>query len=87
MNDSDNSDHSDNSELSDNAPRYAIQICASEEPLDKDDPKLKGIDAQSFRQNQYYKYYCFPSVSRDSVALHLTEVQQLVPDAWIIKLP
>ena len=87
VNDSDKSDNSDNSELSDNAPRYAIQICASEEPLDKDDPKLKGIDALSFRQNKYYKYYCYPSVSRDSVALHLTEVQQLVPDAWIIKLP
>lgn len=81
------SDNSLNNAVSDNTPRYAIQICASKEPLGKDDPKLKGIDALSFRQNKYYKYYCYPSASRDSVALHLPEVQQLVPDAWIIKLP
>lgn len=93
---SDNSDNSDNSaysensenaERSDNARRYAIQICASKEKLPKNDPKLKGIDAQYFKQNNFYKYYCYPSASRDSVAQHLPKVTQLVPDAWIIKLP
>ena len=70
-----------------NTPRYAIQICASKEPLAKDDPKLKGFEAQCFKQNNYYKYYCYPFVSRDSVALYLPEVKRVVPDAWIIKLP
>ncbi|MGN1240357.1 MAG: hypothetical protein ACI4TV_05740, partial [Paludibacteraceae bacterium] len=78
---------SENSEKLESTPRYAIQICASKEPLAKNDPKLKGLDAQYFQQNNYYKYYCFPSVSRDSVAQHLPAVKQLVPDAWIIKLP
>lgn len=77
----------ENPEKLENTPRYAIQICASKEPLAKDDPKLKGLEAQCFKQNNYYKYYCYPFVSRDSVALYLPEVKRVVPDAWIIKLP
>ena len=84
---SDNSAYSENAERSDNARRYAIQICASKEKLPKNDPKLKGIDAQYFKQNNYYKYYCYPSASRDSVALYLPEVKRVVSDAWIIRLP
>lgn len=84
---SEKSELSENSEQLESAPRYAIQICASKEPLAKNDPKLKGIDAQYFKQNNFYKYYCYPSASRDSVALYLPEVKRLVPDAWIIRLP
>ena len=78
---------SEKSEFLESAPRYAIQICASKEPLAKNDPKLKGIDAQYFKQNNFYKYYCYPSPSRDSVALYLPEVKRVVSDAWIIRLP
>ena len=81
------SELSENPKKLENTPRYAIQICASKEPLAKDDPKLKGFEAQCFKQNNYYKYYCYPFVSRDSVALYLPEVKRVVPDAWIIKLP
>ncbi|MGN0234807.1 MAG: N-acetylmuramoyl-L-alanine amidase [Paludibacteraceae bacterium] len=78
---------SGNSDTSENVLRYAIQICASKEKLANDDPKLKGIAARYFFQNNYYKYYCCPSANRDSVALHLPEVKKEIPDAWIIRLP
>lgn len=80
-------DQSDNNVVSKDTPRYAIQIYASKEKLPKNDPKLKGIDAQYYKQNHYYKYYCYPSASRDSVAQHLPTVKKDIPDAWIIQLP
>ena len=67
--------------------RFAIQICATKEKLKNNDPKLKGYKAQYFRQNGYYKYYCYPSNERESVQKHLSEIQKQFPDAWIVTLP
>lgn len=63
---------------------YAIQICASRELLDLNDPRFKQVECDYIRMGEWYKYYTSPSTSRSKVEKKLQELKKLFPDCWII---
>lgn len=63
---------------------YAIQICASQKPLEKTSPLFKGLKCNSIRVGGWYKYYTAENVDRKKVEAELQKVKTLFPDCWII---
>lgn len=64
---------------------YALQVCASREPLDANDPKLKGIVCESRKVGDWYKYYAIIDTDRNKVVAKQKELKQVFPDCWISK--
>ena len=65
---------------------YAIQVCASKEPLAPNDAKLKGLVCEYTQVGEWYKYYTAADTDRAKVAERLPEIKKLFPDCWIIKV-
>lgn len=63
---------------------YAVQICASKTPLEKNDPKLKGTKCEYLQLGEWYKYYTAADTDRSKVAEAQTELKTAFPDCWII---
>ena len=64
---------------------YAIQICASRTPLEPNDPKLKGLQCESRKVGDWYKYYAIVDADRNKVVEKQKEIKKLFPDCWITK--
>ena len=64
---------------------YAIQICASKEPLQPTDPQLKGFACDTIHAGRWIKYYTAADTDRAKVAERLPELRKSFPDCWIIK--
>ena len=64
---------------------YAIQICASKNPMDPADPKLQGVVCDTIRVREWLKYYTEVDTDRAKVAEKLPEYKKKFPDCWIIK--
>ncbi len=63
---------------------YAVQICASKMPLEKNDPKLKGTDCEYLQLGEWYKYYTAANTDRSKVAEAQKKLKAAFPDCWII---
>jgi N-acetylmuramoyl-L-alanine amidase len=63
---------------------YAIQIFASQKPLEANAPQFKGYKCQYIRAGGYYKYYTAESTDRSKVEERLLQVKKSFPDCWII---
>ena len=64
---------------------YAVQICASREPLEPDDPRLQGIEYGCIKVGEWYKYYTAAHTDRAHVASSQQQLRPRYPDCWIIK--
>lgn len=64
---------------------YGVQICASRNPLNTSDPKLKGIKCECRKVGDWYKYYAIISTDRDKVGEKQKELKKLFPDCWVSK--
>ena len=64
---------------------YAIQVCASRTQLEPNDPKLKGLQCEYRKVDDWYKYYAIVDTDRAKVAEKLKEIKKLFPDCWITK--
>ena len=64
---------------------YAVQICASKEPLAPTDPRLKGIEYDYIKVGEWYKYYTAAHTDRAHVASSQQQLKPRYPDCWIIK--
>lgn len=63
---------------------YAIQILASQKPLEANAPQFKGYKCQYIRAGGYYKYYTAENTDRTKVQEKLQQVKKSFPDCWII---
>lgn len=63
---------------------YAIQIFASQKPLEANAPQFKGYKCQYIRAGGYYKYYTAENTDRTKVQEKLQQVKKSFPDCWII---
>ena len=63
---------------------YAIQILASQKPLEANAPQFKGYKCQYIRAGGYYKYYTAENTDRTKVEEKLQQVKKSFPDCWII---
>lgn len=63
---------------------YAIQILASKQKLDANDPRFKQIECDYVRVGEWYKYYTAASTSRSKVEKKMQEIKRIFPDCWII---
>ena len=63
---------------------YAIQIFASQKPLEANAPQFKGYKCQYIRAGGYYKYYTAEDTDRSKVEERLQQVKKSFPDCWII---
>ena len=63
---------------------YAIQIFASQKPLEANAPQFKGYKCQYIRAGGYYKYYTAENTDRSKVEEKLLQVKKSFPDCWII---
>lgn len=63
---------------------YAIQIFASQKPLEANAPQFKGYKCQYIRAGGYYKYYTAENTDRSKVEERLLQVKKSFPDCWII---
>ena len=64
---------------------YAVQICASRNPLSPDDPKLKGQKCETMQIGEWHKYYTAADTDRNKVVEAQKELKKLFPDCWIIQ--
>ena len=65
---------------------YAVQICASRTPLEKNDPKLKGQICEYIQAGEWYKYYTAANPDRNKVVEAQKLLKSLFPDCWIIEI-
>ena len=63
---------------------YAVQICASKTPLEKNDPKLKGTECEYLQLGEWYKYYTAANTDRKKVEEAQKKLKAAFPDCWII---
>ncbi len=63
---------------------YAIQIFASQKPLEANAPQFKGYKCQYIRAGGYYKYYTAENTDKTKVEEKLQQVKKSFPDCWII---
>lgn len=63
---------------------YAIQIFASQKPLETNAPQFKGYKCQYIRAGGYYKYYTAENTDKTKVEEKLQQVKKSFPDCWII---
>lgn len=64
---------------------YKIQILASEQRLNENNPRFKGLKPiKTFRENNLYKYTYGESSDRAEMEEMLAEVKKSIPDAFII---
>ena len=63
---------------------YAVQICASREPLAANDERLKGQKCDYIRAGEWYKYYTAAHVDRNKTEAAQKKLRKLFPDCWII---
>lgn len=63
---------------------YAIQIFASQKPLEANAPQFKGYKCQYIRAGGYYKYYTAENTDKAKVEEKLQQVKKSFPDCWII---
>ena len=63
---------------------YAVQICASKAPLEKNDPKLKGTECEYLQLGEWYKYYTAANTDRKKVEEAQKKLKAAFPDCWII---
>ena len=63
---------------------YAIQILASQKPLEANAPQFKGYKCQYIRAGGYYKYYTAENTDRTKVEEKLQQIKKSFPDCWII---
>jgi len=64
---------------------YGVQICASRNPLDTNDPKLKGVICECRKVGDWYKYYAIIDTDRAKVGEKQKELKKLFPDCWVSK--
>ena len=64
---------------------YGVQICASRNPLDTNDPKLKGVICECRKVGDWYKYYAIIDTDRAKVGEKQKELKKLLPDCWVSK--
>ena len=64
---------------------YGVQICASRNPLDTNDPKLKGVVCECRKVGDWYKYYAIIDTDRTKVGEKQKELKKLFPDCWVSK--
>ena len=64
---------------------YGVQICASRNPLDTNDPKLKGVICKCRKVGDWYKYYAIIDTDRAKVGEKQKELKKLFPDCWVSK--
>jgi N-acetylmuramoyl-L-alanine amidase len=64
---------------------YGVQICASRNPLDTNDPKLKGVVCECRKVGDWYKYYAIIDTDRAKVGEKQKELKKLFPDCWVSK--
>lgn len=64
---------------------YAVQICASRTPIQANDPRLKGYQADCVQIGDWYKYYVGASTVREEAAAKQKELKATFPDCWVIK--
>ena len=64
---------------------YGVQICASRNPLNTSDPKLKGVKCECRKVGDWYKYYAIISTDREKVGEKQKELKKLFPDCWVSK--
>ena len=63
---------------------YAVQICASKKPLEKNDPKLKGTECEYLQLGEWYKYYTAANTDRKKAEEAQKKLKAAFPDCWII---
>ena len=63
---------------------YAVQICASKAPLEKNDPKLKGTECEYLQLGEWYKYYTAANTDRKKAEEAQKKLKAAFPDCWII---
>ena len=63
---------------------YAVQICASKMPLEKNDPKLKGTECEYMQLGEWYKYYTAANTDRKKAEEAQKKLKAAFPDCWII---
>ena len=64
---------------------YGVQICASRNPLNPNDPKLKGVVCECRKVGDWYKYYAIIDTDRAKVGEKQKELKKLFPDCWVSK--
>jgi len=64
---------------------YGVQICASRNPLNQSDPKLKGIRCECRKVGDWYKYYAIITTDRNKAGEKQKELKKLFPDCWVSK--
>ena len=63
---------------------YAVQIFASQKPLELTAPQFKGQKCKYIRVSGWYKYYTAEDTDRAKVEEKMQKLKVLFPDCWII---
>lgn len=63
---------------------YAVQIFASQKPLELTAPQFKGQKCKYIRVSGWYKYYTAEDTNRAKVEEKMQKLKVLFPDCWII---
>lgn len=63
---------------------YAVQIFASQKPLELTAPQFKGQKCKYIRVSGWYKYYTAEDIDRAKVEEKMQKLKVLFPDCWII---
>ena len=64
---------------------YKIQILASSDLLNQENPRFCGLyPISAYKENNLYKYYYGESTNREELESVLTDVRKKIPDAFIV---
>lgn len=73
--------------VSEQKPRYAVQILASRTPVATGDPRLKGVSCRCMEANGWYKYYTAEAVEKQDAIRSKEALKAKFDGCFVIPLP